>query len=77
MTEEQIADVWMTFKEYLDKKQIDTAAERYVDLLADYGVADEVFKECFGNCAYLDAAIKYYLEMDDYQVDEEYNDEDY
>lgn len=69
MTEEQIADVWMTFKEYLDKKQIDTAAERYVDMLADYGVDDETFKECFGHCAYLDAAIKYYLEMDDYNTD--------
>lgn len=75
MTEEQIADVWMTFKEYLDKKQIETAAERYVDLLADYGVEDETFKECFGNCAYLDAAIKYYLELDDYHVDEDYNED--
>lgn len=71
MTEEQIADVWMTFREYLDKKQIETAAERYVDMLADYGVPDEVFKDCLGNCGYLDSAIKYYLEIDDYDKDEE------
>ena len=77
MNEEQIADIWMTFKEYLDKKSIDTAAERFVDLLADYGVSDETFKDCFGNCAYLDAAIKYYLEIDDYlqDVDEDEWDE--
>lgn len=66
MREEQIADVWLTFKEYIDKKQIETAAERYVDLMADYGVEDETFRDCLGNCSYLDAAIKYYLELDDY-----------
>jgi hypothetical protein len=69
MNEEQIADIWMTFKEYLDKKHIDTAAERFVDMLADYGVGDEIFKESFGHCSYLDAAIKYYLEMDDMYLD--------
>jgi hypothetical protein len=38
MNEEQISDIWTMFKEYLDKKQIELAAEKYVDLLADYGV---------------------------------------
>ena len=69
MNEEQIADIWMTFKEYLDKKHIEMAAERFIDMLADYGVSDETFKECFGHCTYLDSAIKYYLEMDDYYLD--------
>ena len=35
MNEEQIQEVWTLFKEYLDKKHVETAAERYVDLLAD------------------------------------------
>ena len=35
MNEEQIAEVWITFKEYLDKKHVEMAAERYVDLLAE------------------------------------------
>jgi hypothetical protein len=65
MNEEQIADTWMIFKEYLDKKQIESAAERYVDLMADYGVSDETFKESFGHCSYLDTAIKYYLDLDE------------
>jgi len=64
MDESQIADVWTTLKEYLDKKHIEMAAERYVDLMADYGVSDETFKDSFGHCSYLDNAIKYYLDID-------------
>ena len=41
MTEEEIVDIWNLFKEYIDKKQIEVVAEKYVDLLADYGVSDE------------------------------------
>jgi hypothetical protein len=65
MDESQIADVWMMFKEYLDKKQIATAAERYVDLLADYGVEDEQLKYLLGTDAVLDHAINYYLDLDE------------
>ncbi len=62
MNEEQIADVWNTFKNYLDKKHVDTAAERFVDLLADYGVADVTLQESLGTDKDLDTAIQYYLE---------------
>lgn len=64
MNEEQIVDVWSLFKEYLDKKQMDIIAEKFVDLLADYGVSDEVFKESIGTDSVLDEAIGYYLEID-------------
>jgi len=72
MNEEQIADFWMLFKEYLDKKHVETAAERYVDMLADYGVSDETLQECFGVDSTLDASIKYYLDLDEdvYEDDE-------
>ena len=43
----------LLFKEYIDKKALEMSAERYVDLLADYGVADERFKECLGSDAVL------------------------
>jgi hypothetical protein len=73
MNDEQIVDVWNLFKNYLDKKHIETAAERFVDLLADYGVDDITFKECLGSENNLDQAISYYLDDD---VDEDnYNDE--
>ncbi len=70
--ESQIVEVWMMFKEYVDKKQIDIAAERYVDLLADYGVEDESFMSIMGSDAVLDQAITYYLELDEDAEDEDY-----
>lgn len=65
MNEEQIADVWTLFKEYLDKKQIEVVAEKFVDLLADYGISDIVFQDLIGVDKDLDSAINYYLELDD------------
>jgi hypothetical protein len=70
----QIVDVWQTFKEYLDKKHIETIAEKYVDMCADYGTSDESFRDALGTCNYLDKAIGYFLEED---IDEDvYDDED-
>ena len=73
MNEEQIADIWSLFKEYLDKKQIEIVAEKYVDLLADYGIDDITLKDCIGVDASLDNAIGYFLEIDaeDYADDED------
>lgn len=65
MNEEFVADLWNLFKEYLDKKHIDMAAERFVDMLVDYGMADVQLQEMLGSDKVLDAAIQYYLEMDD------------
>jgi hypothetical protein len=64
MDEEQIADIWVLFKEYLDKKQVEIVAEKYIDMLADYGVDDQQMKELFGIDALLDEAIGYYLDID-------------
>ena len=71
MNEEQIQEFWLLFKEYLDKKHVESAAERYVDLLADYGTSDEAFQECFGADSFLDNAIKYYLDLDNEDVIDE------
>ena len=65
MNEEFVSDLWNLFKEYLDKKHIELAAERYVDMLVDYGMADVQLQEMLGTDKVLDAAIQYYLEMDD------------
>jgi hypothetical protein len=74
MKEEQIIDIWTILREYIDKKQLDLAAEKYVDVLADYGTSDELFRDLLGNDRYLDSAINYYLETD-YENDE-YDNED-
>ena len=50
-------------------------AEKYIDLLADYGVSDETFKEVIGTDSYLDEAITYYLDLDNVDDDEEEWDE--
>jgi hypothetical protein len=71
MNEEHISDIWTMFKEYVDKKQLELVAEKFVDLLADYGVSDETFKEVIGTESNLDDAISYYLDLDNVDDDEE------
>jgi hypothetical protein len=63
MNENQIADIWMLFKEFIDKKTIEAAAERYVELLADLGVSDKVMESATGVDEDLDTAIDYYLDQ--------------
>ena len=77
MNEDQIVDIWMGLKEYFDKKQLETIASKYVDILADNGVGDDVFKSALGADDDLDQAIEYYL--DDYSDEDEidYGAEDY
>ena len=71
MNDEQIQEIWMMFKEHLDKKHVDTAAERYVDLLADYGIADHTLIESMGGCTIFDNAVKYYLDDEEEVFDDE------
>ena len=71
LNESQIADIWIMFKEYLDKKQIGLVAEKYVDLLADYDVDDDVLEEVIGTDNDLDEAINYYLEIDNNMYDDD------
>ena len=73
LNETQIGDIWLNFVEYLDKKQLETVAERYVDLLADFGTSDRVLSAASGVDPTLDAAIDYYLD----EEDEDPGDEDY
>ena len=47
-----LVDIWTLFKEYIDKKHIDIAPKRYVDLLADYGVSDDTLTEVVGTDSY-------------------------
>ena len=45
----QIIEIWQVFKEYIDKKNIETVAERFVDVCADFGTSDESFREALGS----------------------------
>lgn len=74
LNEDHIVDIWVGLKEFFDKKSIETVASKYVDVLADNGVQDHVFKAALGSDDDLDAAIEYYL--DDWSGEEEETDYD-
>jgi hypothetical protein len=74
MNENQIADIWMLFKEYVDKKVLEAVGERYIDLLADHGISDRTLESAVGIDDDLDSAIEYYLDQgnedeEDYEED--------
>ena len=69
LNETQIGDIWLLFADYIDKKSVEAVAERYVDLLADFGTQDRVLGGASGVDSVLDSAIEYYL-------DEESDDDD-
>jgi len=71
LNETQIGDIWLNFVEYLDKKQLETVAERYVDMLADFGVSDSVMTAATGVDEILDQAISYYLNEDEIEDDDD------
>jgi hypothetical protein len=71
MNETQIGDIWLTFVDYLDKKQVEVVAERYIDTLADHGVSDRVLQSATGIDPILDQAIAYYLDEDEDENDDE------
>lgn len=81
LNEDNIVDIWTGLKEFFDKKAIETVASKYVDILADNGVEDHVFKAAIGGDEDLDAAIEYYLDdwsgEDDDEPDYESSDYDY
>jgi hypothetical protein len=78
LNESQIGEVWMLFADYIEKKQIDVVAERYVELLADFGVRDRVLHNTIGTDAVLDQAITYYLDNDeDIDEDDDYKELDF
>jgi hypothetical protein len=74
LNETQIGDVWLTFIEYIDKKQQEVIAERYIDLLADFGATDRVLQAATGVDEILDQAIAYYLNDDEAESED---DDDY
>jgi hypothetical protein len=67
MNENQIADIWMLFKEYIDRKIVDSVAERYVTMLIDHDVSEKQLENAIGFDDVLDDAISEQLE----ELDEE------
>ena len=72
LNEQQIGDIWVLFSDYIDKKQVEVVAERYVDLLADFGTHDRVLEGATGVDSILDSAIEYYLDEESDEDEDDY-----
>jgi len=78
LNDTQIGDIWVLFTDFIDKKQVEAAAERYVDLLADFGVSDKVLQSVNGVDPILDQAINFYLDEDiEQDEDQDYDELDF
>lgn len=75
MEEQQIIDIWDTFKDYITEKSRDTAASHYVDFLLSQDIDIDVIESLKGYDAHLDQAID--LVLEDEQEKQDYEDEDY
>jgi ADP-heptose:LPS heptosyltransferase len=65
LNDTQIGDIWVLFSEFIDKKQLEAVAERYVELLADFGTPDKTMQHSMGVDPILDQAFEYYLDEPD------------
>jgi hypothetical protein len=63
MNENQIADIWMLFKEHLDRKVIHSVAEQYITMLMDHEVSEKQIENAIGFDDVLDEAISEQLEI--------------
>jgi len=81
MNEQLIIDIWDLFKEYVAPKNIEIAANHFVDFLVDHDVDTEVLEGLQGIDTHLDEAIKSLLrEMNGYEEGEDeldFDDEEY
>ncbi len=82
MDEQLIIEIWDLFKEYIPAKNMDVAANHFVDFLSDHDVSVGTLEGLQGLDNHLDDAIKALLREEagyDDEGDEEeyYEDEDY
>jgi hypothetical protein len=81
MNEQLIIDIWDLFKEYVAPKNMEIAANHFVDFLVDQDVDTEVLESLQGMDSHLDEAIKSLLReeggFDDEEEELDLDDEDY
>lgn len=77
MNESFVVEMWDLIREYSDKRQLSVVAERYVLLISDNGISDDMLEDCIGHDDDLDDAIREFLELDEDDFDEDEDDYDY
>ena len=71
METQMLIDVWNLIKSYVPTKDKSVVAERFVDIAMDNGIEDQELEELIGHDDDLDEAIKYNLDVEE----DEYEDE--
>ena len=71
-----LIDMWGLVKAYVNVKERDVVATKFVDIALDNGIAEEELKELIGLDDELDEAVREMLESDEEQNDEyDYSDD--
>jgi hypothetical protein len=77
MKDDLIADLWTVIVEHIPEKNRKDVAADFVNTLLDYGVKESVLDSLMGVDPYLDQAIEYATDGEDYSEEEDYyEDED-
>jgi hypothetical protein len=78
MKEDLLADLWHVVIEHIPEKQKKDVAADFVNTLLDHGIKESVLDNLLGIDPFLDQAIEYATDGEDYseEEDEYYDDED-
>ena len=86
MEEQQIIEIWDTFRDYIPEKSLETAASQFVEYLVSQDVEIATLESVLGYDPNVDAAIELVIkehsdgyddDEDDEELDEGIEDEDY
>ena len=70
MKEDLIVDLWHVVIEHIPEKVRKDVAADFVNTLLDYGIKEKVLEALMGADSYLDQAIEYAIDGDDYNEDD-------
>jgi hypothetical protein len=76
MNEALIVELWDLLKEYGDKKQMSIIAERFVELIGEYGATEQNLEDVLGHDDALDEALREFLDIEDDHSEEDYDYDD-
>ena len=72
MKEDLIADIWNVVIEHIPEKAREDVAADFVNTLLDYGIKEAVIESLMGVDPYLDDAINYAIDGEEYSEEEDY-----
>jgi len=75
MKEDLIADLWSVVIGHIPEKQKADVATDFINVLMDYGIKESVLDSLQGIDPYLDDAIQYAIDGEEF-LDDEYNEDE-